>query len=186
MQKKGVKNFIENVLEHAADPDVVLTHNAKKYSASGKLKGGAKKLKKVNANSRRSRRANHGYVIFNRKTGKIHKFGISSGNITRAGNSYRATQQVNKLNKNGGNFASATVAHFKQSKSLKMGRENGWYFPRPREPIKGQLTSKGNSICGSVINGFVVRYPNNCRQRNRGTDARQICSVLRYRLHMHI
>ena len=52
--------------------------------------------KYVNGNRRSSRRPNHGYEILDPK-GKVHKYGVSSGPISKSGLSYRATRQVNKL-----------------------------------------------------------------------------------------
>src|SRR5262249_28733911 len=66
-----------------------------------------------NGNSARSTKANHGYVIFDRTTGEIHKFGISSSKLTQAGNSPRAVSQLNKLNAAGGNWTSLVLAEFK-------------------------------------------------------------------------
>jgi hypothetical protein len=62
------------------------------------------------SNSAKSGKANHVYVIFDKTTGDVHKFGISSGKITKAGKSYRATSQVN--NAAGGNYDSVVVRKF--------------------------------------------------------------------------
>ena len=75
----------------------------------------------VNANKATSRRANHAYVIKD-GNGNVLKYGISSGRISAAGLSYRATRQVNKFNKNnpGLNAHAQVVAHFpNRSRALK-------------------------------------------------------------------
>ena len=63
-------------------------------------------------------RANHVYAIFNKKTGEIIKYGISSGKIARlginAGKSYRATAQLAKLSKIHG----VSVGSFPVAKNL--------------------------------------------------------------------
>ncbi len=64
----------------------VLVHNAaKKYSQNSRAR--------LNANSARSRIKNHGYVIYDKKTGAVYKFGISSGRTTQTGLSYRARRR---------------------------------------------------------------------------------------------
>ncbi|CAA0176771.1 hypothetical protein NACSLCCMFF_190038 [Tenacibaculum maritimum] len=62
--------------------------------------------KTVHGNSKLSEKAQHVYEIVNKTTNKVEKVGISSGKISKKGNSYRATSQVNKLNKAGGNYTS--------------------------------------------------------------------------------
>ena len=60
-------------------------------------------LKTVNGNSKLSTKAQHVYGIVNNATGKVEKVGISGGKIgTKTEKSYRATSQVNKLNKTPG------------------------------------------------------------------------------------
>ena len=61
-------------------------------------------------NSKASKKPNHVYVIFNKKTGEVYKFGISGGKISKAGKSYRAQMQVRVLNiLNPGVYASKIV-----------------------------------------------------------------------------
>ena len=55
---------------------------------------------------RRGTKAQHVYEIVNKTTSKVVKVGVSGGKISKAGDSYRATSQVNKLNKAGGNYTS--------------------------------------------------------------------------------
>ncbi|MCQ4142567.1 hypothetical protein, partial [Chryseobacterium sp. EO14] len=63
-------------------------------------------VKAANGNSKASTRAQHVYGIVNKTTSGVEKVGISGGKISKAGNSYRATSQVSKLNKQGGNYTS--------------------------------------------------------------------------------
>ena len=58
--------------------------------------------KSVNGNSKLSKNAQHVYEIINNATNKVEKVGISGGKVTKSGYSYRANNQVNKLNKAGG------------------------------------------------------------------------------------
>ncbi len=63
-------------------------------------------VKTANGNSKASTKAQHVYGIVNEASKGVEKVGISGGKISRAGTSYRATKQVNKLNKQGGNYTS--------------------------------------------------------------------------------
>ena len=63
-------------------------------------------IKAVNGNSKASEKAQHVYEIVNNTTKGVEKVGVSGGKISKAGDSYRATSQVNKLNKAGGNYSS--------------------------------------------------------------------------------
>ncbi|WP_299884403.1 DUF6443 domain-containing protein [uncultured Lacinutrix sp.] len=65
-----------------------------------------KALKNINGNSKASKKAQHVYGLVDDNTNNIEKVGISGGKISKAGNSYRATRQVNSLNKDGGNYSS--------------------------------------------------------------------------------
>ncbi len=56
-------------------------------------------IKAVNGNSKASTKAQHVYGIIGKG---VEKVGISGGKIFKADKSYRATSQVNKLNKAGG------------------------------------------------------------------------------------
>lgn len=58
--------------------------------------------KVVHGNSKASTKAQHLYVIFEKETGRPVKVGISGDKISKGGKSYRATKQVNKLNKEAG------------------------------------------------------------------------------------
>lgn len=55
--------------------------------------------KAVNGNSKASTKAQHVYEIFETGTENVVKTGISGGKVSKADKSYRATSQVNKLNK---------------------------------------------------------------------------------------
>ena len=54
--------------------------------------------KNVHGNSKNSTKEQHGYEIFT-SDGDVVKTGISGGKINKKGKSYRATRQVNKLNR---------------------------------------------------------------------------------------
>lgn len=85
----------------------------------------------MHANHASSTRPNHGCVIFDRTTGRIHKFGISSGRISLAGESYRATSQVNKLNAAGGNYAAIVLRHFNNRReALEWEKQTVHFFGR--------------------------------------------------------
>jgi hypothetical protein len=55
--------------------------------------------KVVNGNSKLSTNAQHIYGLVEKESGNIEKVGVSGGKVSEAGKSYRATSQVNKLNK---------------------------------------------------------------------------------------
>ncbi|SUJ30797.1 RHS repeat-associated core domain [Sphingobacterium multivorum] len=58
--------------------------------------------KPVNGNSKTSTKAQHLYEIYEIESTNVVKTGVSGGKISKAGKSYRATSQVNKLNKAAG------------------------------------------------------------------------------------
>lgn len=55
--------------------------------------------KAINGNSKASTKAQHVYEITEKASDKVVKTGISGGKVSKADKSYRATNQVNKLNK---------------------------------------------------------------------------------------
>jgi RHS repeat-associated protein len=59
-------------------------------------------VKVVNGNSKASTKAQHVYEIVEKGTDKVVKTGISGGKVSKTEKSYRATNQVNKLNKTKG------------------------------------------------------------------------------------
>ncbi len=61
-----------------------------------------KEVKAVHGNSKKSDKAQHLYEIFEVETGKTVKTGISGGKISKEGKSYRATNQVNRWNREAG------------------------------------------------------------------------------------
>lgn len=67
-------------------------------------KQGQKTTKAVHGNAKESTKAQHLYEIFDIDTGKAVKTGISGSKITKAGKSYRATNQVNKWNRESGYY----------------------------------------------------------------------------------
>ncbi|ASE62554.1 hypothetical protein CEQ15_14145 [Chryseobacterium indologenes] len=59
-------------------------------------------VKAVNGNSKLSTKPQHLYDIFKKTSSDVVKTGISGGKISKAEKSYRATKQVNKMNKEAG------------------------------------------------------------------------------------
>ena len=55
--------------------------------------------KSVHGNSKTSTKPQHGYEIYNKKTGDVVKTGISGQTLNKNGTSPRANTQVNKFNK---------------------------------------------------------------------------------------
>ena len=64
---------------------------------------------KVHGNSKKSKRKQHGYEIYNIETGDVVKTGISGQKLNRNGTSPRANRQVSKLNGNGTKVYGARV-----------------------------------------------------------------------------
>ncbi len=106
----------------------------------------------LHGNSKLSRKPNHLYVIRNKITGQIQKYGISGGKITGAGKSYRAQSQVNKWNNRAGAdiYESDIIAkNLTRTKALSMekGRVNSYSVARqkagasssPKGPPKNSL-----------------------------------------------
>jgi len=84
----------------------------------------------ANGNSKQNNKMNHVYVIRNKTTGQVYKYGISGGKISKAGKSYRAQSQVRWLNRKGSDkYESAIIRkNVTRSKALKVeqGRVNGY------------------------------------------------------------
>ncbi|MDO5681140.1 MAG: RHS repeat-associated core domain-containing protein [Pelistega sp.] len=53
---------------------------------------------RLHGNSHKSKKVNHVYMIRNKRTGEIYKYGISGGKVRLDGKSYRAEKQVRSLN----------------------------------------------------------------------------------------
>ncbi|KXH87243.1 RHS repeat-associated core domain-containing protein [Sporosarcina sp. HYO08] len=64
----------------------------------GHLKKAGKLIGAINKNSKLSKATNHGYHIFDNKTGKVVKVGISAQKLNKNGSSPRANRQANKWN----------------------------------------------------------------------------------------
>ena len=73
-----------------------ITSQNNKKTAIGMSEGGSKS---VHGNSKTSTKPQHGYEIYNKKTGDVVKTGISGQPLNKNGTSPRANTQVNKLNK---------------------------------------------------------------------------------------
>ena len=63
----------------------------------------------IHGNSKKSPKPNHVYVIYDRGTEEVYKFGISGGRIRKDTKSSRAESQVRALNAAGGNYESKIV-----------------------------------------------------------------------------
>jgi len=113
-----------------------LVHNAS---------NGACGLSMPHKNSRSSPAANHGYVIFDKLTGKVHKFGISAGRVRVDGKWYRAIRQVNQLNRAGGNYDTITLTNFSNRAQALQWEETIVGFFRRLDP------SRANALPGNKL-----------------------------------
>ncbi|MBK8566758.1 MAG: hypothetical protein IPN76_26355 [Saprospiraceae bacterium] len=80
----------------------------------------------LHGNCKASAKPNHVYVIYNKKTGQVHKYGISGGKVRKDGKSYRAESQVRKL---GPDYESKIIAtNVTREKALKIeqGKVNSY------------------------------------------------------------
>ncbi|EAG0756258.1 hypothetical protein A7X98_03155 [Listeria monocytogenes] len=113
------------------------------------LKGGKKALgiaKAIGANSKRSKRINHGYEIYEKSRGKkkIVKVGISASRLNKNGTSARANRQVNKWNKQAGyqKYHARVVKkslkgrqkalNWEQGRVTRIGKANSRLFPNQK------------------------------------------------------
>ncbi|MGY0374233.1 RHS repeat-associated core domain-containing protein [Clostridium sp. JNZ J1-5] len=73
----------------------------------------------AHGNSKKSKRPQHGYEIYNKKTGDVVKVGISGGRIRLDRKSYRAEKQVRAFNRRecGDIYDSRIMAHFADRQS---------------------------------------------------------------------
>jgi len=93
MLKNVGKDLVGIGLTFLGGPEGSLMAKGLKTPAMGTLG------KVVNGNSKSSTKAQHVYEIFEKGTDNVVKTGISGGKVSKADKSYRATSQVNKLNK---------------------------------------------------------------------------------------
>jgi RHS repeat-associated protein len=100
-------------------------------------------VKAVNGNSKASEKAQHVYEIVNKTTNKVEKVGISGGKVSKAGDSYRATSQVNKLNKSGGNYTSRIAENIPAGKGARQKALNA--EQRITNANKGSINPKIHS-----------------------------------------
>ena len=95
-----VYNFeVEDFHTYFVSDVSVLVHNSASCAAGTKVHG----------NSKKSKRKQHGYEIYNIETGDVVKTGISGQKLNRNGTSPRANRQVSKLNGNGTKVYGARV-----------------------------------------------------------------------------
>jgi hypothetical protein len=81
-------------------------------------------------NSLQSTKPNHVYVIRNKTTGEVHKYGISSGKILSNGKSLRAESQVKKLGKNFKSFILAKNLTRTKAIRKEQGQVNRFYISK--------------------------------------------------------
>jgi RHS repeat-associated protein len=94
-------------------------------------------LAKCHGNSKQSANANHVYVIRDKQTGEVHKWGISGGKIRKDGKSYRAESQVRKLNRSAGSdvYESSVIKKNltrERALDLEQGKVNAYSVARQR------------------------------------------------------
>lgn len=102
---------------------VAAIYGYRAYKAYKTYKKVKKVVKRINGNSRFSKRNNHGYEIYKKVGGKkqVVKVGISGGRISKAGKSYRATRQANKWTKRDGTqyYTRIVKKNMSRTKALK-------------------------------------------------------------------
>jgi len=108
-------------------------------------------LAKCHGNSKQSTKANHVYVIRNKKTGEVHKWGVSGGKVRKDGKSYRAESQVRKLNKAAGGdvYESHVIAKNMtrdRALDLEQGKVNAYSVARQRAGAPGPVGPTGNTL----------------------------------------
>ncbi|MDQ1097674.1 hypothetical protein QE441_000840 [Chryseobacterium sp. SORGH_AS909] len=86
----------------AGGPEGMLTAQGGKASILRTFEEVKTTLKATNGNSKSSTKAQHLYEIFRKSNGDVIKTGVSGGKISKSGKSYRATSQVNRINKKAG------------------------------------------------------------------------------------
>jgi RHS repeat-associated protein len=109
-------------------------------------------LAACHGNSRANGRANHVYVIRDRHTGEVHKYGISGGRVRADGRSSRAEAQVRRLNAKPGNadrYESTIVGNNltrDRALSMEQGRVNGYSVSRQNAGLAtGPTAPPGNT-----------------------------------------
>ncbi len=79
----------------------------------------------ANGNAKSSNNPQHGYVIKDKTTGEVHKYGVSGSDLNSNGTSKRANTQVNQLNKTAGSdkYEATVVVKDVKGKNGKTARE---------------------------------------------------------------
>jgi RHS repeat-associated protein len=90
---------------------------------------------KVHGNSKSSKKRQHGYEIYNIKTGDVVKVGISGRRLNKNGTSPRANQQVRKWNKGRKVplYGARIVIKNIPNRKLALNWERNWTYKRDRE-----------------------------------------------------
>ena len=122
---------------------------SKVTKAADTISEAGKSAKVCHGNSRASTKPQHGYEIYNAKTGNVAKTGISGQPLNKNGTSPRANRQVNQFNKDAGNniYAArvvepnipdrASALDWEKKNTTRLYREgnsmNKHKYPRPEE-----------------------------------------------------
>ncbi|WP_321785145.1 RHS repeat-associated core domain-containing protein [Burkholderia pyrrocinia] len=111
----------------------------------------------IHGNSKTSKKKNHVYVIYNRISDEVYKFGISSGRVRLDGKSCRAESQVRKLNLAAGGVYESRVMkdHVTRVKALNIeqGMVNSYSVAAQRLGItKGGRFAPGGTPISPVGN----------------------------------
>jgi len=84
------------------------------------------------------------YEIRDKRTGEVHKYGISQGKIRLDGKSYRAEKQVRDLNRrHGGNFFKSKIVNRNvpgnaKARDIELGRVNAYSQASQRRGLPPQ------------------------------------------------
>ena len=86
--------------------------------------GLAKTYNRNHGNSKKSNKTQHGYVIFDKRTGEILEFGISGQKLNKNGSSPRITQKLRKKYNNNPNIGGKVINKRISASKGKTARQN--------------------------------------------------------------
>ncbi len=89
----------------------------------------------LHGNCKGSKKPNHVYVIINKKTWQVHKYGISGGRIRRDGKSSRAESQIRKL---GPDYKSKIITRDvsrRKALDIEQGKVNAYSINKQRQGV---------------------------------------------------
>jgi hypothetical protein len=116
-----VGEFIEAVIISVAG--LVTIHEAGKLISSSPSIQKAETGTKVHGNSKKSKKPQHGYEIYEKKSGNVVKVGISGGQIRLDGKSYRAERQVRLFNRMDGDIYESRIMQYFPDRESALGWE---------------------------------------------------------------